>query len=209
VHPSLHFSDLRRPINNHLLPWFHLPGATCFAQAKQPAAQPVTLDPPALLVITDLALVRAASVRPDKTLLMAREHLIHQGVQLLFVVSDMPCVDGLITTTDLDGERPMQGTARGGVRYDDPLVAHVVPPLATLDAVGMDDLRRATVAKAIATIRQLGRRHMLVVDHGQDSQTPVLRGVTSQAQIERQPGQTINVIEQAHSFAEISASLLF
>jgi hypothetical protein len=143
-----------------------------------------------------------------KTLLMAREHMIHQGVRLLFVVSDMPCVDGLITTTDLDGERPMQGTACGGVRYDDPLVADVVSPLATLDAVGMDDLRRATVAKAIATIRQLGRRHMLVVDHGQDSQTPVLRGVTSQTQIERQPGQTINVIEQAHNFAEISASLL-
>lgn len=195
-------------MNHHLLPSFHFPGATRFAQTKPPTAERVTLDSPALSVMTDLELVRAACVRPEETLLMARGHMIHQGVRLLFVVSEMPCVDGLITTTDLDGERPMQGTARGGVRYDDPLVADVVSPLATLDAVGMDDLRRATVAKAIATSRQLGRRHMLVVDHGQDSQKPVLRGVTSQAQIERQPGQTINVIEQAHSFAEISASLL-
>jgi len=41
---------------------------------------------------------------------MARQHLIHQGVRLLFVVSEMPCVNGLITTTDLDGERPLKRT---------------------------------------------------------------------------------------------------
>jgi len=46
-----------------------------------------------------------------------------------------------------------------------------------------------------------------VVDHGQDGQTPVLRGIISQAQIERQLGQQIDVIEQAHNFAEITASL--
>jgi len=195
-------------MNHHLLPSFHFSSATRFAQPKARAVERVTLDSPALLVMTDLELVRAATVRPDETLLMAREHMIHQGVRLLFVVSELPCVDGLITTTDLDGERPMQVIARRGVRYNDLVVADVMSPLATLDAVGMDDLRRATVAKVVATIRHLGRRHMLVVDHGQDGQTPVLRGVISQTQIERQLGQPIDVIEQAHNFAEISASLL-
>ncbi|MFT7400801.1 MAG: CBS-domain-containing membrane protein [Hydrogenophaga sp.] len=195
-------------MNPHLLPSFHFAGSTRFAQSKLSAAQRVTLDSPALSVMTDLELVRAATVRPDETLLMAREHMIHQGVRLLFVVSDMPCVDGLITTTDLDGERPMQVIARRGVRYDDLVVTDVMSPLATLDAVGMEYLRHATVAKVVATIRHLGRRHMLVVDHGQDGQTPVLRGVISQTQIERQLGHPIDVIEHAHNFAEISASLL-
>jgi hypothetical protein len=194
-------------MNHHLLPSFHFPGATRFAQTKPPTAERVTLDSPALSVMTDLELVRAACVRPEETLLMARGHMIHQGVRLLFVVSEMPCVDGLITTTDLDGERPMQVIARRGVRYDDLVVADVMSPLSKLDAVGMEHLRHATVAKVIATIRHLGRRHMLVVDHGQDGQTPVLRGVISQAQIERQLGHPIDVIEHAHNFAEISASL--
>lgn len=194
-------------MNQHLLPSFHFPGATRFAQPKPLSAEMVTLDSPALSVMTDLELVRAATVRPDETLLMAREHMIHQGVRLLFVVSEMPCVDGLITTTDLDGERPMQVIARRGVHHDDLVVADLMSPLATLDAVGMEHLRHATVAKVIATIRHLGRRHMLVVDHGQDGQTPVLRGVISQTQIERQLGHTIDVIEQSHNFAEISASL--
>ncbi len=194
-------------MNPRLLPSFHFPGATRFAQSKQPAAERVTLDSPALLVMTDLELVRAATVRPEETLHMARQHMIHQGVRLLFVVSEMPCVDGLITTTDMDGERPLQVISRRSVHYDDLVVADVMSPLDTLDAVGMDHLRRATVAKVIATIRHLGRRHMLVVDHGQDGQTPVLRGIISQAQIERQLGQQIDVIEQAHNFAEITASL--
>jgi len=194
-------------VNPQLLPSFHFPGATRFAQSKQPVAERVTLDSPALLVMTDLELVRAATVRPEETLHMARQHMIHQGVRLLFVVSEMPCVDGLITTTDLDGERPLQVISRRSVHYDDLVVADVMSPLDTLDAVGMDHLRRATVAKVIATIRHLGRRHMLVVDHGQDGQTPVLRGIISQAQIERQLGQQIDVIEQAHNFAEITASL--
>jgi CBS-domain-containing membrane protein len=194
-------------VNPQLLPSFHFPGATRFAQSKQPAAERVTLDSPALLVMTDLELVRAATVRPEETLHMARQHMIHQGVRLLFVVSEMPCVDGLITTTDLDGERPLKVISRRSVHYDDLVVADVMSPLDTLDAVGMDHLRRATVAKVVATIRHLGRRHMLVVDHGQDGQTPVLRGIISQAQIERQLGQQIDVIEQAHNFAEITASL--
>lgn len=194
-------------MNPNILPSFHFPEGTRFAQSQPMTAPSVTLASPALAVMTDLALVRAATVRPEESLLMAREHMIHQGVRLLFVVSDMPCVEGLITTTDLDGERPMQVIARRGVHYDDLVVGDVMSPLASLDAVDVAHLRHATVAKLIATIRHLGRRHMLVVDHGQDGQTPVLRGVISQAQIERQLGQPINVIEHAHNFAEISASL--
>jgi CBS domain-containing protein len=194
-------------VNHDILPSFHFPAGTRFAQSKPTTAESVTLASPALSVMTDLALVRAATVRPEESLLMAREHMIHQGVRLLFVVSEMPCVDGLITTLDLDGERPMQVIARRGVLYDDLVVGDVMSPLSSLDAVGMEQLRHATVAKVIATIRHLGRRHMLVVDHGQDGQTPELRGVISQAQIERQLGHPIDVIEHAHSFAEISASL--
>lgn len=194
-------------MNHNILPSFHFPEGTRFAQSQPLTAPSVTLASPALSVMTDLALVRAATVRPEESLLMAREHMIHQGVRLLFVVSEMPCVEGLITTTDLDGERPMQVIARRGVHYDDLVVADVMSPLASLDAVDVEHLRHATVAKLIATIQHLGRRHMLVVDHGQDGQTPVLRGVISQAQIERQLGQPIDVIAHAHNFAEISASL--
>ncbi len=193
-------------MNSHLLPSFHFPEGTRFAQPKPPAAERVTLESPALSVMTDLALVRAATAGPDETLRMARDHMIHQGVRMLFVVREMPCVEGLITTTDLDGERPMQVIARRGIRYEDLLVADVMSPLAVLDAVDMDHLRHAKVSKVVATIKHLGRRHMLVVEHGRDGQVPVLRGVISLTQIERQLGHPIDMVEQVHNLAEISAS---
>ena len=63
-----------------------------------------------------------------------------------------------------------------------------------------------SIPKVVATIKHLGRRHMLVVEHGRDGQVPVLRGVISLTQIERQLGHPIDMVEQVHNLAEISAS---
>jgi CBS-domain-containing membrane protein len=194
-------------MNPNILPSFHFPAGTRFAQSQPVTAPSVTLASPALSVMTDLALVRAATVRPEESLLMAREHMIHQGVRLLFVVSDMPCVEGLITTTDLDGERPMQVISRRGVKYEELTVKDVMSSLASLDAIDLDELAHADVAKVVATLQQLGRRHLLVVQKAGSQHGPQVRGVISQAQVERQLGRPIEMVEVAQNFAEISVSL--
>lgn len=157
--------------------------------------------------MTDLTHVRAATISPDTPLTEARQTMIHQGVRLLFVVSEMPCVDGLITSTDLEGERPMQVLDQRGVKYEDLVVVDVMSPLSKLDAIDLDELAHADVAKVIATLKQLGRRHMLVVQRAGSGHGPRVRGVISQTQIERQLGQPIDVVERANNFAEISVSL--
>ena len=63
--------------------------------------------------------------------------MIHQGVRLLFVVSEVHGLDGLITSTDLDGERPMQVIAQRGVRYEEVLVSDVMTPLGALFNSGL------------------------------------------------------------------------
>ncbi len=186
---------------------FRFPEGTCIAQAQPHMGVPVTLASPGRAVMTDLTHVRAATIRPDMPLAEARQTMIHQGVRLLFVVSEMPCVDGLITSTDLEGERPMQQIARRGVKYEELVVADVMSPLATLDAIDLEDLAHADVAKVVATLQQLGRRHMLVVQKAGTGHGPRVRGVISQTQIERQLGQPIALVETAGNFAEISQSL--
>jgi hypothetical protein len=59
----------------------------------------------------------------------------------------------------------------------------------------------------VATLKQLGRRHMLVVQKAGTGHGPRVRGVISQTQIERQLGHPIDVMERAGNFAEISVSL--
>lgn len=186
---------------------FRFPEGTCIAQAQPHMGVPVTLSSPGRAVMTDLTHVRAATIRPDMPLAEARQTMIHQGVRLLFVVSEMPCVGGLITSTDLEGERPMQQIARRGVKYEELVVSDVMSPLSTLDAIDLEDLAHADVARVVATLKQLGRRHLLVVQKAGTGHGPRVRGVISQTQIERQLGQPIALVETAGNFAEISQSL--
>jgi hypothetical protein len=58
--------------------------------------------------MTDLTLVKAASVLPAVTPRQAEPSMTYQGVRRLFVVTEMPSVEGLITTTDLRGDRAMR-----------------------------------------------------------------------------------------------------
>lgn len=194
-------------MDHSILPTYRFAAGTRIAQATPPMGQPVKLESPGRSVMTDLTHVRAATVGPDMLLAQARQVMIHQGVRLLFVVSEMPNVEGLITSTDLEGERPMQVIGSRGVKYEDLRVVDVMSPLESLDAIGLEELAHADVAKVVATLKRLGRRHLLVVQQAGSHHGSQVRGVISQSQIERQLGRSIELVEVAGNFAEISASL--
>ena len=114
--------------------------------------------------MTDLTKVKAATTHPATTLRQAEQMMIYQGVRMLFVVTDMPSIEGLITATDLRGDQPMRVVHQRRLRYDELCVADVMTGLAALDAVDLDRLQQATVGDAIATLKKLGRNHMLVLE---------------------------------------------
>ncbi len=187
------------------LPTLRLGADTALAQAQPWQTTPVTLDSPASAVVTDLTQVKAATTAPGTLLSEAEKTMIYLGVRMLFVVSDMPLVEGLITTTDLRGDRQMRLVAERGLRYDELTVAEVMTPLAMLDAIDHGRLRNATVAHLVATLQQFGRNHLLVVDEAPAGRR--VRGVVSRAQIERQLGQAIVLTPVASSFAELGQML--
>ncbi len=88
------------------LPSFRLDRGTSLAQAQPTDSAPVTLASPALAVMTDLTQVKAATTHPRTTLAQAEQAMIYQGVRMLFVVREMPLIEGLITATDLAGFDP-------------------------------------------------------------------------------------------------------
>jgi CBS domain-containing protein len=194
---------------NHaaVLPTFRLEPGTAIAQAQVMATPPVTVGSPALEVVTDLTLVKAATIGPTTSLRQAEQVMVYQGVRMLFVVTDMPSIEGLITTTDLHGERQMRLVHDRKVHYDDLCVADVMTGLPMLDAIDHERLRSATVGDVIATLQRFGRNHLLVVQ-GATAQTPRrVRGVISRAQIERQLGRVIDIAPRANSFSELERAL--
>jgi len=189
------------------LPAFRLEDGVSIAQAAPWQLSPVTTESPAVQVMTDLTLVKAATIHPGTTLRQAEQMMIYQGVRMLFVVTHMPVFEGLITTTDLHGDRQMSLVHERGARYDDLTVADVMTPLAMLDAIDHDRIVHASVGELIATLRRFGRNHLLVVQAATPGTPRRVRGVVSRSQIERQLGQAIDITPIAGNFSEIERAL--
>jgi len=128
-------------------------------------------------------------------------------VRMLFVVSDMPAVEGLITSMDLHGDKQMRAVHERGLRYDDLCVADVMTETAMLDAIDYGRMKSASVGDAIATLKRHGRNHLLVVESATPQAPRRLRGVISRSQIERQLGVAIDITPIASSFSEIKRAL--
>lgn len=178
-------------MSDQALATFHFPENTCIPQAQPKHGGSVTLASPALDVMTDLAQVRAATISPDTDLNKAEQMMIQQGVRSLFVMSEFPCVDGLITASDLLGEKPMRLINQRNVQRQDLHVADVMTRLAALDALDYNELKAASVAAVVATFRQVGHTHLLVVQAATLQGPARIRGVISVTQVERQLGQAV------------------
>jgi CBS domain-containing protein len=185
------------------LPIRELGAGAGFHRPTHAEAARVTPDSPALQVMTDLARVSPATIRPQAPLAGANQFMITRGVRLLLVVDERDVILGLITATDLLGERPMQVAAERGLRRDELSVADVMTPAAQIEVVALGDVEASRVGHVLETLRRLGRQHVLVVDRGN-----TVCGIFSISQIARQLGLTLaSGGSVARTFSEIEAAL--
>lgn len=164
----------------------------------------VTLDDPAFSVMTDLREVAAATTRPDETIDQAHAQMIRRGVRLLFVLDAAGTVAGILTATDLLGEKPMRFMRDRGVSHAEILVEDIMTPATTLDALPLLDVAQMRVGHIVATLQAVGRRHLIVAEEGGRR----IRGIFSTSQLARQLGVELQTFEVARSFADIEAALI-
>lgn len=183
-----------------------LPAATGFACPTQGLPERVSLEDPATNVMTDLKRVCAVVIGPGDSIDEANKRMIQRGVRLLLVLDRERKVSGLITATDIQGEKPMKVIAQRGCRREEITVADIMTPQARLEALEFDDVRRAKVGHIVATLTASGRQHAMTVESdGQGRAT--LRGLFSSTQIARQLGAAIHTTEVARTFSEIESLL--
>jgi CBS domain containing-hemolysin-like protein len=188
------------------LPASGIYSAIGFHQPAQPDYPRVRAEDAAEQVMTDFTRVRAITVAPGMTMHYALQRMIQNRVRLLLVVDEHNRLLGLITTTDIQGEKPLRLLQARGARRDELLVADVMTPRERLETIDMDDVRNAKVGHVVATLRTVGRQHALVVDRDARG-TERVRGLFSSTQIERQLGTVIDMVEVANSFAQIEEML--
>ncbi len=167
----------------------------------------VTADSPALSVMTDLSKVPAATIGADAMLDDANRSMLVRGVRLLVVVDEHNKIAGLVSSVDVLGEKPLQVAQRRQCKRSELRVSDVMTAIEHVDALGMDDVKRASVGNIVSTLIADGRAHAIVVGDAHDSHAgrQSLMGIFSASQIARQLGVQIHTHEMARTFAEIEA----
>ena len=164
----------------------------------------VTFDDPAFSVMTDLRVVSAATTRPEEPIDTAHAIMIRRGVRLLFVLGDAGTVVGVITATDLLGEKPMRFMQARGVSHAEIQVEDIMTPASMLEAIPIVEVAQMRVGHVVATLKAVGRKHLMVSEENGRR----VRGLFSASQVARQLGIEVQTFEVASSFAEVEAALV-
>jgi len=176
------------------------------------AAVPVQIDSPATEVMTDLRRVSAVTIGFDASIDTANQTMIDRHVRALFVIDDHTRdVLGVITATDILGERPLKFAQEHEIRRSELVVRDIMTPADQLEVLDLHEVARARVGDIVATLQLAGRQHALAVEvvaEGAGAGVTTVCGIFSLTQIARQlglpSGQTHDI---ARTFAEIETAI--
>jgi CBS domain-containing protein len=191
--------------NYHVLTTQRLTGAVQISRPAPPKS--ITLESPALDVMTDLRHIYAAVIEPQVTMESANAFMILRGVRSLLVLNQDRALGGIITASDILGEKPLRFIRERGVKHNEILVADIMTPLEQMEAIPIGAVEHAKVGHVIASLRESGRQHTLVIENNAAGK-PVVCGIFSSTQIEKQLGAAIPSSEVARTFAEIEAAVI-
>ena len=184
-----------------------LPLSAGYFEPNQELPAQVKARSPAILVMTDLRQQVAFTIEPNVSIAWALDRMKTVGVRLLLVTNSDKEVLGLITSTDIQGEKPLQLHKALNLRHEEIMVRDIMTPRDELEVLFIEDVLRASVGNIVATLRGVGRRHALVLDTNPRSGQPAIRGIFSVSQISKQLGELIETTEVANTFAEVRVAL--
>lgn len=192
-------------MNTSPLPTSHLDQSAGLLRPACDLPERVKLTQPAIDVMTDFRRMTAFIASPDDTLQQAEARMIRRKVRLLFVMDGEDRVAGLVTSTDIYGEKPMQVVQGRGIHRDEVRVADIMTPVDLLEAIDFDDLSHASVGHVLDTLKSRGRQHALVFESAGGRK--MVRGLLSLSQLCKQLGITVQTSEVALTFTEIEQHL--
>lgn len=177
-----------------------------FVRPLQTLPERVRLDDPATWVMTDLHKVSVVSVRAHTAMDKANERMIRYGIRLLIVLDDYEQVAGLLTASDVLGEKPVRFMQQMGIGHGDIRVGDIMTGRREIEVMNLRDVMDAKVGNIVATLKRAARQHALVVEAGVEDGKQAVCGLFSLTQIARQLGVPTRSFDLARLFAEIDAA---
>jgi CBS domain-containing protein len=159
-----------------------------------------SLEPgdPAVYAITDFKRDYPMTVDAERQIDDALNDMIRLGVRALLVAKEQRLV-GLVTSYDIQGERPMQFLQSSNYnRHQDIRVAHIMTPWDRLMALDWESIESARAADLWIVFEQCGLTHLLVIEVDKKNSTPIVRGLASRARLLRQLGGRPSDLQPSH-----------
>ena len=154
---------------------------------------------PAIYAITDFTRDYPMTVDPERQVDDALSDMIRLGMRALLVARDQTLV-GLVTSYDIQGERPMQFLQSSNYnRHQDIRVMHVMTPWDELVALDWERVESARAGELLAIFEQTNLTHLLVVEVDRKTHVSVVRALASRTRLLRQlAGGRSGSLEPAH-----------
>jgi Mg2+/Co2+ transporter CorB len=165
--------------NGTMLPSQHLP-------------ELVHLDDPALEVMTDFTLTPPHAILPTDTM----DHAIHQmkvlNVHLLLVINEEGHFQGILSSEDVWGEKPIKLLQERRIQRDQILVRAIMVPYNNITALDFDVIKMAKVGHIVKTLTEHRQQYALAVTPGENNNVQFIRGIFTASQISKQLHKDIN-----------------
>lgn len=184
-----------------------LKAGSSVARPVQIRPERVSLNDPATDVMTDLNKVSVVSVRAKTSIDKANAKMIRYGVRMLLVLDDNEQVAGLLTATDVLGDKPIRFLENMGGTHADIMVRDIMTTQREVEVLKLADVKNAKVGQIVATLKKVHRQHAMVVSEDTNGKQTVC-GLFSITQIARQLGAQAQSFELAHTHAEIEALIV-
>ena len=141
---------------------------------------------PAIYAITDFKRDYPMTVEAERQIDDALTDMIHLGVRALLVAKDQRLV-GLVTSYDIQGERPMQFLQSSNYsRHQDIRVMDVMTPWDELFALDWESIESARAGELLAVFEQRNLTHVLVIEVDRQTSHAVVRALASRSRLLRQ-----------------------
>jgi CBS domain-containing protein len=141
---------------------------------------------PAILAITDFTREHPVTIDAERQIDDALNDMIRLGVRALLVFQDRRIV-GLITSYDIQGERPLQFLQTSTYsQHRDIRVVHIMTPWHELTAINWAALQSMRAGELLQLVEHARVTHLIVVEAEPVGSTCMVRALVSRARLMRQ-----------------------
>ncbi|MCB1201118.1 MAG: CBS domain-containing protein [Leptospiraceae bacterium] len=155
--------------------------------------QQITLDAPAINVMTDLKRVSLVTTGLRESIDTAHEKMRNRGVRMLVVINGHDAIVGIITARDILGEKPVKFATENNVKHGDITVKDIMN--SQIEVFSIAEIAKAKVGDVVHTLKEVHRQHGIVVDNQGPNNEKTVRGIISLSQIARQLGKKVDALD--------------